>query len=464
MTALVPSTAPQALINWNDNGGTTYPVLYSSTVVINGQGSSQQSIASMTLGRVMQTGDGKYFINGDNRGSAWVSPFSDSGIGVYFGGGASSADNGLGNDFFGLSGPNNFVLEGAGVSDQDQQITSGVEAHLAISTPLTYFPNVIATSDGAAPVATTRSTRTLNGYTAGFTQEWEAGNDFLEHLPIELANLQPTDFILNTNAATNTASVSMHLEEFGPGFETNFVQMGDFATMGHSAFIDDWRFGLRESAGTSEYTDGINVLTDHSYMITGDQVSLQNALPSNVSSICTCEYTVWGFWGIRVTYDDGTNDFDGSRTEGHLIPFVAGDLIDAAQLNINVIATYQGTVIGTVVNGSATMSSSAVYKAIGNIDMDLQINAGSVLLQSGTITGFDGSNLSLAPGGFNAPPYGFNISGTAGGVAVTGNGSGHFVGPGTPPENTIGEGAVSGANYEAEFVYFGELTAIETPR
>ena len=457
---LAPSSPPMAYIYWNGNGSGTPRPFYSSTIVINGRGSDQVSVASVMAGRVGLTSNGKPFIRGYMRGSSHVQPGAASGVTEFQSGGFASANNPLGGDFFGLSGPNHFVLEGHTVNSEDVATAIGIQANSGIATPVTYFPNVVASRTSANAVGTMRGSGVLNGFTAGFTQNYNSGNDFDRHA-FNLTPEDPTsDFVLTRNPNTNTVGVSMDLGRFGPDDTFRTINLGDHdGSTGRSAYIDDHRFAMIEPVSPNDPSTALDPVSERAYLVTHDQVHLQGVQESG-ESICECAYTTWGFWGLRMVFNDGVGALDGNRIEAHLMPFVAGQIANTAQLSplSPITATYNGTVIGTVVNGGLGNMSADVYKETANISMTFTVSAGTANMVSGQITNFDGGSLAMSNFNNSGVHYTAQLNGTARGNTVGGFMQGVFVGPGTPPANTIGQGGFNndGSSYSARFVYFAE--------
>ena len=164
-------TVPQAegiadaAIYWDVSGSTTAQRSFGfRTISITGQGTSQKSVMSIGGGRVLLDSQNRPFLRGGALGTARqnlakLPTVTDSEL--------SSADDGLGNDFFGPSG-SHFVLESAEVSLSDATVNNnGATRFNPGGSPQTsaFFPTVVALP--ATGTLASRSTRTMGGYLGG---------------------------------------------------------------------------------------------------------------------------------------------------------------------------------------------------------------------------------------------------------------------------------------------------------
>ena len=111
---LLPGSA--AAILWDGGGPNGQRAFGSGAIAIMGQGSAQVSAVGVLTGEVLNDGFSRAFLSGFMRGSRQPDANDQAGV---IAGPVASADDGLGNDFFGQSGPNYFLAEGIQVDSAD---------------------------------------------------------------------------------------------------------------------------------------------------------------------------------------------------------------------------------------------------------------------------------------------------------------------------------------------------------
>ncbi len=422
---------PTAFITWDDQG-VTNPSFYGSTIVISGlgplAGQGQISVASVFAGSVFDvTSTPRIFA--DFRGSA-----SDTFENAALVGTASSSTDDLLNSFYGNSGPNNFVLE-ALPGTQIQAFSDSLGSIL-------YNPNAIATNTDVPDAGVQQSGDPLTGFYSGFTKEFDAGGVFDAHLAVS------GGITINKDTTANQVDVAIGVDNLAGGGSFTL----NFGGASRSAYIDDDRFAAIEPFTPNTYGSSGQPVTELAYIVTGDQVSFDGALPAGVT-ICDCEFTTWGFAGLLAEFNDG------SSSETHLLPWVAGEIPDAAQFATTATGVlYEGTVVGTTVIGGTGNVGASVHKAFGSISIEFDFTPGFVSVNGGSITNYDGGTFAISAAGSPiGTTYIFDVTGNIPGIGnVDGNGNGGFVGTGTPPQNTIGQGGLTGSSYDSQFVFFAE--------
>ncbi len=463
---------PTAYINWNSDIGSTsdpvFPAFYSSTIVVSGSGPGQDSVASVMVGNLFGDGSGgvQPFLLGRFRGSA-SDTFDNTGyIGLVVAGLEDGNDN-----FFGQTGapggtdtgPENFVLQSVG-----NQVLPPVGEDFA------YGANAVATAVDPGTAGAENQARVMNGFFNGFSIELGASGGLTEIRGQSNVEDDPLGFEIITRPEINQVSVHLETGQIGPGPGLTDLSFGDSTTgsSGRSAFIDNRRFAAIEPVNGNTYNTPLDPLEDEpefAYVVTGDQVSFVNGAADGVT-ICDCTFTTWGFMSLAADFAGGAG------SEIHLMPWVAGEIADAGRFaNLFGQASYQGTVVGTVLRGQATDPGATLHKAFGNIDLQFNFAPNTVTVTGGTISNFDnGGTIVLTNGGqSDAPFFNFGVdtvnSAIPGVVEVTdGRGSGYLTGPGEIPANAIGTGNVSGSlttntniqDYQANFVLFAETDGL----
>ena len=205
-------------------------------------------------------------------------------------------------------------------------------------------------------------------------------------------------------------------------------------TKGRSAYIDSDRFAARSSDSSSNLalvSSGVLKDTD---LTRAPNVQAFFA-DSRVAALDSNPDYKWGFF-----FGDTNNAAAGAVKHVHLGTWIAGNIVDASRLPTTGQATYNGTAIGNVLNGSQTYTALGTYSASWNFAS----RAGDTRLN------FDGPELrgfTLQPG--TGPAV---FGGTLSGGARTATINGAFVGDagqGVAPRSQIGQFGITGAGYVA---------------
>ena len=397
-------------------------------IVLEGQGPSQRSAASVFVGRAVNLGDPMTAdINGRFRGSASVDPqfgtprIFENGSGDGF----ELQRGGDGAGFFGSSGPDYFVLgNGDGIATQ--------------SGGTSYAPNAVAQKTTGSQ--TTRTSATLTGFVGGLAQE-----NGSQQRTFRIANSDPANFQFTTNASNGTLSGSLSLDDQGnPGYGDLQTAFGGTA-VGESAFFDDDTFAATEAA-TPAIRQGESTGDRSFFMTTADGLELIGALPPGVS-LCNCQYLRWGVLGL----DFGDPQTPGDRTRVELAGWVAGQLSAQVDLPAIGLATYSGHVFGNVLNGSD------FYSAVGGLTVTF--NFGAPTSSTVNITNFDGASYTANVSNLAANGI-YNGNATSGGRFLTYKAA-FFAGGGNPAAETGGQFTITGTAYSAGGVMVGAQTSFD---
>ena len=482
---LVPGTSEGAVdtaIFWDVTDSTTAQRPWAHlTMVISGQGPSQTSVFSAAGGEVLLDSSSRAFISG---GTSGTSRLSSTGLVGLFDGDLASADDGLGNDFFGTTGPDYFVLVGEDVEDvnnSDVVLSRGIlEFVPGTTTDLKYFPNAIALK--ATDTLDTRTSRLMFGYSGGAVQSSDSSGSLVATALFRNSTGDPDDITVITSAETSKVQAFIEvgnafsanaLDAFGSSLDKLIIDFGDhdvgaFAstlisigdpadtvnTHGESAFIDDFAFGAsnQESGPTgattlgASFTSGSPLLLADLVMFTVDEDQLNGTgfIPSGVT-LCNCQFLTWGFWGGDIERSGNADEII------HLANWVAGEIQSlSAILALSGTASYAGHAIGTVLSGSD------VYQAVGNVAATVNFDTD---VTTGSLTDFDGGDFSLSSsitsGVSSRNLFSGSLSGTSG-TAVGRSGSilGSFMGTSSNPAAEMGgHFQLSGTDYKASGIF-----------
>lgn len=398
-------------------------------IAVEGTGSSQKSATVTYFGTIF--GDSftsnKPTISGFSRGSVRINATSHP-VRVGGGHGAASRDS-FENTFFGITGPDHFVLGSdltlSGTA-QHQDAAAFVQNLTDPSVPQsTFFTESYGKTTSAGNVGSVRSARTLNGFVKGLGVVRFSSASIPLYI-VENASDAPTSFQIQTVPTTNRLSAQASLQDAFASQSNLFVPFGGL-TGNHrsrSAFIDDNVFAGRDSISSSPQVGGVTSTA---------RIVLQSSAFFNTSSavnagtnFCNCSYTKWGFISGQVR---GGTVFQ--RHVFHLVPWVAGELGTASVIaSMTGTATFSGHVAANIMNGTSQYIDTGNYSQTWNFAS----RTGSV-----TISNLDGATYtgSLAE---VMGSSGSRFLGTISGSSRTGEINGAFMKAGSDQAGEVGAG------------------------
>ena len=377
-----------------------------ASIGFTGQGATQVSSFSLLLG---QTRDdpgsvNAGFLQGQMRGSTLIGTTSRPNM---FDGGVATADDALGNDVFGSTNADFFLLEAAEVDINDTAVNRGIKRTNSSGVASTFFPNNLASRVAPGSVGTVRNNVSFNGWVAGAVQRFDSA-----FVPISTcsgshictfrtATVNPANVLYQTNLTTNQAFASATVDLVTLGaLANNTVRFGDTGgSTGQSAFIDDGLVGMIETAAlTGLQINGTALADAHLYLVTDDLVPDTSLLPAG-ASFCVCAFMRWGYFGGELV-TSGSND----KTLIHLANFVVGDIPTATEiLGLSGSATYNGHAIGTVATGTP---HNTMYHAAGDFTMTYSFASDT---GSATISQWDNAHF-----GGGGATFTFNLTAVSG--------------------------------------------------
>lgn len=417
-----------------------------ASIGISGQGSAQKSFLVAETGNyIEEAAKNSIALTGGMRGSIRSNA---TGLTTRLVANVTSADAGSSNAIYGTGAEHMVLTPDATVTNTS---TIDRETALAFSQPhdnltgssYNYFEVANKQTASALLTDTARSTRTLNGYTAGLMEVNPTGGSSVNSVDRVIVNQNDaaTDVVIQTNATNNRVAASFALDDQQNGTGSNAYQLSFGSTTGtsagSSAFVNDKIYAARDVAGstssnynTSTTIDNRGIMVTHSLA----QVS-SNALPSGVT-LCSCDYLQWGWWITDIRHTSGATNNERDRV--HLASWVAGELPNVAEIPTTGSASYNGHVVGNVNNGGARYVAFGTY----NQSWNFGTKAGTA-----TITSFDNiSNISGSLASSNGRDFGGSISGGG----VSGNLAGSFFKGGTDAvKAAAGNFTLTGTNYQA---------------
>ena len=341
-------------------------------------------------------------------------------------------------------------ITGGLVSD----VTTVRTSQASFNQPLTnltgqdYF-SVNAAYKTATPtgLGTTKTTQTLNGFVGGVVDQRDGSGNFSSRT---VTTSDPTTLTLNTNAPNNRASVDVTTGNWDTSTSATFRLGG--TTGGNeasSAFIDNANYAVRDRTSTIGNTTTVagsdaNV-TSNTAMVSYSVAPAANLFTGAGVTPCTCAFMTWGWWGGDVSYSNSSTYNPGGRDRLNFATYVAGNLSVASDINaLSSTATYNGHMVGNVVNGGNSYVQPGSYQNVWNFGN-----------RSGIVTAtFDGTTYG---GGVTANTVmtggaTFGTNGTAiaaGGRSLTLNGAFFSGGTNNPVAGQGGSFAITGTAYKA---------------
>ncbi|SLN29437.1 FecR domain-containing protein [Oceanibacterium hippocampi] len=443
----------RGFIDWKIAGNNGQRALGLSTFFISGQGAGQTSALSGIVGEVLADGSGRPHIAGRQKASARLNSTGDP---IFTFGSVSSADDALGNDFFGKNGPSLFALDSAEVSVTDVELGRGIDTLVSNQFPdPPYDPfTVVQKTTGPALGPTTNAS--LSGFSAGFFESIDPSGNPFQRLAFlssdQTATVpDPTNFTIDVGAAENRVEVHINASD---GFvigsagsvSVNLV-LGDTvgaspgAPGGNSAILDDRTFQALDDPTSPQAVNGSGIIDAGLRTVDAgrDAGNFRNVLPGGVA-LCSCEYLRWGYWSGALS--ESSNTLHGV----HLANWVAGKLATNAQIQGlagGVATIYGGHVSATIRNGAP--GNQNVYTAVGSMNMNYTF--GGTQAGTWTIGNLDGASYSGAVSSIGGSRQVFRGTGTGAGRSVTVQGA-FFQGGGVPNAAAGGTAHIAGANYE----------------
>ena len=376
----------------------------------------------------------------------------------------SSVEDGS-NAFFGTAAPNAFTLiAGSGGANEHFQTDP--------SNAAMFRPAVIATATSGTTGS--RTLTQLRGYAAGVAQyvlfdgELATGSDrpFVFENDGACCNetpnpngIFPSDVFLTFDASERSFSAEFHLldlfDDRGNDVAVYFGCTNSPCTAGaESVYLDDDTFAAIENPDLiSSYNTG-GFLTNQVdgdakfYLVTSNYFDSNNFLPDG-TELCVCEYVKWGFWGG--THFDGSAGDENARI--HLATWVAGgDICNGCTLPTGIRATYQGHLIGSVIN------AGQLYLAAGSYEQVVDFNGPGSYSYSITVPDFDGETYTRTGVAGSQGTFGVAISGGGEDRTLAINGA-FYGGGGDTAAEVAGGFRVTGTDYQAAGIVAATKTA-----
>ncbi|MEQ9641648.1 MAG: FecR domain-containing protein [Alphaproteobacteria bacterium] len=350
----------------------------------------------------------------------------DSNGNAFFGTGGNGAEFFvMDSDFYDNVGPN-----GALVRVPSQNFVGNFGGEANVDSTLQYTQTYASRTDVAAGVGSSRTSETLNGYTAGIADfRPDSNSGFGSYV---FTSGAPTDNSIVKTAESNDVRAIFQIADVTATADAVDLYFGRHPSGGfasRSAFIDDDIFVMRrannsgnngvpgDGASFNDVTDArarLSLVTSYFY------VDRSAAIAQGVT-ICSCEFLTWGFWAGEVRE---LNVVSGQRHVFAIAPWVVGNLPNPSEIQTTGTASFTGTAIANVNNDGDR------YVAFG--DMTTSWNFG---LRTGSlnINGLDSANYAATIASAN----GRDATGTLTGMGRTGTVNTSFMRGGADPSGAI---------------------------
>jgi hypothetical protein len=419
VSGLASNKEPAGTIYWSSTA--TEKPFVSSSFEYDASGGT--SIGSVVIGRVNVGGSTEHvsgFAYGmaDNAGTAAPQ---------FYKGGAFSADDGSGKDFFGSGGPNYFVLSTIEDADTSNSVPAGMVDKTGAGT--TYYPVTTVQKTGTVTVSGSDRTfpsNTVTGFTAG------AGTVAGTPEAFRTTTAAGNTSLLTVSSSADTVDVSVAVTGSG-GTTITSTTSGSI-----SAYISDKTFASQMTGGTISAGAEANI----------EGVFATHGSNSASFNLCSsCQFLKWGYWGLRMSDQNATL---------HMASWVAGVATATGTLSgASGTATYTGNVIGTVINSGATALKTGTFSAqIAFSPGSADVTLNSFAFDGSTFTGSGSVDTTFTTSSTNA--FSITDTGSVPGKTLDLQGA-VFGADGTnPPPELGGDFRITGTGYRAAGVFGGK--------
>jgi hypothetical protein len=425
-----------------------------ASLAINGQGANQSSALSILTGDFFTSSDtGLVAASGPIRGTFLASGTSPL---THIAAGFATVPDANGNNLFGGSAIDGFVLDSNQYNQNLNLITSNAQAFTigSGSTNTNYaFNQPVVSQALPAGVGSVRSALNEQGFFGGIMtngsgfQYVVTGGTALGTNP---GNSSLFALFGGSDPFTpNTSGVGALILPFGTISGRNYAR---------STFIDNNIFAAAESAiqpvevATNNgntflyptFASGASTYPTLGLLSSATVPGAANGLLPAGASFCACQFLQWGYWQANIP---ATNN--GGPTNTVQSSFINTWLAGTPTVNLPTsgTASYNGAAIGTVSNNGVNYLAAGAFNNTYNFGN----NSGTI-----TISNFDNKNFTSAVSG-GGGIYAGTLKGSGAASNITGTATGQFFGPGAAETGgAFYLHAISGPNYLASGIFAGK--------
>jgi trimeric autotransporter adhesin len=353
-----------------------------ASLAVSGTGPNQSSAILVLVGNVFDASlngtsqpqpilngiiHGSYLANGTSQPIRIYSPY------------VTPAD-GNGNSFYGAKSISGFAVSNGNCCAPGEIASNAFATNTATGSATQYqfvVPAIVPTTPSAVPAGPTTTQQNLAGYFGGIMTK-EPGTGPGSPIPYALTG---TTSITTTAANGQVAATLNGSDPLTPGTSgvgsmvLAFGTTSTGATNARIAYVNDNLFAVMENPGAPSSVNGVFVPVNDTNSGSNIYLVTQTAAPPPTSLLANglcraCKYLQWGYWGGELdTPASGSNP---ARIDaGHINFWVAGTPLTPASdisalAGANITGTYNGNLIGTVINNGAQYLASGGLQATYN--------------------------------------------------------------------------------------------------
>ncbi len=258
----------------------------------------------------------------------------------------------------------------------------------AITNPVSQSGGAANPQGNATPVftpPTTVTTQTQTGYTNGLIV---ARNGDVSTTRVPAVDLSvPTDFTLQTTAATHTAQATIIIRGLDGTLSSPNATLQLGGNTSNSTFLNDSVYAITPDVdqhgtpqprqGTLQPLVGSPTTLQHTTTLVSLAANQQAASPVTPAipqgfgpGQCECAYLSFGYWSSTINY---TGTYRTGQTDNVLnAPYVVGTVANPVMLPNTQVATYNGGMAGVAQRGTGNP-----YAAIGNMSIIYNFGRGA---------------------------------------------------------------------------------------
>jgi hypothetical protein len=256
---------------------------------------------------------------------------------------------------------------------------------------------------------------------------------------------------LDTNSSSNRAAATITVGAWDGSTSATFKLGGLTGTNNStSAFIDDNIYALRDRTtnmtDTTEIAGSTSNVTSNMSMVSYKTAPVPTLFSNAGVTPCTCSFMSWGWWGGDVSYSNTSGYNPGGRDRMNLSTYVVGtQSLPADVAAQTATATYNGHVVGSVVNGANSYVAAGSYTNVWNFGSRNGI--ATVTFDGRTYGGGSVANTFSPSGTSNIQTTGGSIA--SGDRSITLTGAFMSGGASNPVAGQAGSFSATGTNYKA---------------
>jgi hypothetical protein len=311
-----------------------------------------------------------------------------------------------------------------------------------------YSVNGATLTSTPSGVGQNRTAQTLQGYVGGIVEQQGAKSATSTTRIVGVNGATPENVTVITDPVTNRASATIVVQQWdGTGTSASFQLGGTTgASNATSSFIDNSTYAVRDSdpSTTTVTSNGVPLgVTSRTTAVSYASAPAANLFTASGVTPCECSFLSWGWWSGTVSYANNSSYTPGGVDRLNFASYVVGNVTTVPLPNTGT-ATYNGQMVGNVVNGLSSYVAAGSYQ-----------NVWSFAAAKGTVTAtFDGATFGGGLSYNTATTSGSNFatisspSLTSGGRTLSLSGS-FYSSSSSPVAGQAGSFGITGTGYKA---------------